>query len=303
MSGGRAVGSGMLGRVITMRRYAGPEDLRAMQSLTERVWTLGTYCHIGDQAWERTHIGGREAEWPTAIWEDGGQVVAWGWTFLPGGLHFLVDPARPELADEVLRWFDTVAETDERSITLLDKETHLRAALERQGYRLGDSTVHNDYMRRSLHDLPEPVVPQGFRVRHIEPGDLSRRVAVHHAAWEPSRVTEDSYRAAMETWPYRSTLDWAAEAEDGTFVASCLIWLDGRNRVGLIEPVGADPRFRRRGLARAVCLAALGAVRDAGADQAIVYPVRGLAKAAAAAPLYENLGFSSYARTLTYVRR
>ncbi|MFD8495501.1 GNAT family N-acetyltransferase [Amycolatopsis sp. NPDC059657] len=286
-----------------MRRYAGPEDLRAMQSLTERIWTLRSYCHIGDQAWERTHIAGREAEWPTALWEDDGQVVAWGWVFLPGGMHFIVDPARPGLADEVLRWFDEVAETNERSITLLDKETHLIAALERQGYQREDSPVYNDYMRRPLDDLPDPVVPQGFRVRHVQPEDLSRRVAVHHAAWHPSKVTEESYRTAMNTWPYRSTLDWVAEAEDGTFAASCLIWLDERNRVGELEPVGTDPRFRRRGLARAVCLAALHALRDAGADQAVVYPVRGLAKAAAAAPLYENLGFAGYGRTVTYVRR
>ncbi|SDY03373.1 Ribosomal protein S18 acetylase RimI [Amycolatopsis xylanica] len=302
MSGGQAVGCGMLGRMITMRRYAGPEDLRAMQSLTERIWSLDNYCHVGDQAWERTHIAGREALHPTALWEDGGEVVAWGWAFLPDGLHFLVDPARPELADEVLRWFDTVAESEARSITLLDRETHLRAALERQGYRLEDSPVYSDYMRLPLDDLPEPVAPQGFRLRHVEPGDLARRVAVHQAAWQPSKVTEESYRTAMGTWPYRSTLDWVAEAEDDTFAASCLIWLDERNRVGELEPVGTDPRFRRRGLARAVCLAALGALRDAGADQAVVYPVRGLAKAAAAAPLYEDLGFVPYGRTVTYVR-
>jgi hypothetical protein len=45
--------------------------------------------------------------------------------------------------------------------------------------------------------------------------DPARRVAVHRAAWHPSRVTVDSYRNVMAAWPYRATLDWVIEAPDG----------------------------------------------------------------------------------------
>ncbi len=79
----------------------------------------------------------------------------------------------------------------------------------------------------------------------------------------------------MAAWPYRADLDWIVEAPDGRFVANCLIWLDERNGVGELEPVGTDPQFRRKGLGRAVCLAAMHALRQAGGRQGFVYPVQG----------------------------
>lgn len=84
-------------------------------------------------------------------------------------------------------------------------------------------------------------------------------------------VTLSSYPAVMAAWPYRAELDWVAQGPDGRFAAYCLVWYDDRNGVGLIEPVGTDPRYRRRSLSRMVCLAALHALGEAGAA-AIVYP-------------------------------
>jgi GNAT superfamily N-acetyltransferase len=148
-----------------------------------------------------------------------------------------------------------------------------------------------------------PVLPAGFSVRSVRgEADLPGRVAVHRAVWAPSRVTEASYRAVMAAWPYRADLDWVVVAPDGTMAASCLIWLDEQNGVGELEPVGTDPGYRRQGLGRAVCLAALHALRRAGATQAVVYPVVGHPRSPAAGTLYDSLGFTPYGRTLTYTR-
>jgi ribosomal protein S18 acetylase RimI-like enzyme len=264
-----------------------------MQRLAQRIWSLSSHCHIGDLAWQRNQHTGREPDWPTALWEDGGEVVAWGWAELPGTLDLLVDPARPELAGEVLAWFADVAAPG--TVTVLDAETHVIAALQERGYTPRDSD-HYRYLVRTLNELPPPTLPDGFRARPVQAGDLAARVAVHRAAWHPSRVTEDSYQNVMASWPYRPGLDWVIEAPDGRFAASCLVWLDGHNGVGELEPVGTDPEFRRLGLAHAVCLAAMHALRDAGAGRAVVYPVH-------AVPLYAGLGFTQYARTHTYGRR
>ena len=132
--------------------------------------------------------------------------------------------------------------------------------------------------------------------------DLVRRVAVHQAAWPGTRVTEQSYRAVMAAWPYRPDLDLVAVAPDGSFAASCLSWLDEANGVGLIEPVGTDARFRRLGLARAVCLAALRALRAVGAREAVVYPVIGGSAHPGALALYRAMGFAGYARSVEFRR-
>ncbi|MEV7091969.1 GNAT family N-acetyltransferase [Amycolatopsis sp. NPDC051045] len=288
--------------VVKRRSYTGPADLRAMQSLAQRIWSKASSLHVEDLAWQRFQHAGREAEWPTVLWEAGGEVVAWGWISLPGELTLLVDPARPQLASEVLGWFEDTAPAAELAVTVLDAEKHVIAALERSGYALQESPVFQSYLSRLLVDLPEPVVPGGFTVRPVGPDDLARRVAVHRVVWHPSRVTESSYRTVMAAWPYRGRLDWVVEAPDGRFAAQCLIWLDDRNAVGELEPVGTLPEFRRTGLARAVCLAALHAAHHAGAREAVAYPVIGHPKSVGALPLYRDLGFRPYARTLTFTR-
>lgn len=282
-----------------MRPYAGPDDLRVMQGLTQRLWSHDSNTHIGDQAWQRFMHTGREAEWPTALWTRDGEIVAWGWVFLPGHLELLVDPARPDLAGEVLDWFGTVATDPARTVTVIDAQTHVITALTAHGYRPDQDAQPYAYLTHPLRDLPEPALPPGFTARSVRcQQDLDRRVAVHRAAWPNSRVTEDSYRNVMAAWPYRADLDWIVEAPDGEFAASCLIWLDDQNAVGELEPVGTGERFRARGLGRAVCLAAMHALRAAGGREAIVVSPDGWGSPS----LYPALGFRPYASTRTYRR-
>lgn len=273
------------------RQYTGPADLRAMQSLAERIWSPASHCHIGDLAWQRFEHVGREPAWRTRLWAADGQVVAWGWAEA-GHLSLLVDPAWPELAGSVLDW----ASPSEAMV--LDGEKHVIRALERRGFQVASDAPFHHYMSRSLAEVPSPALPDGFVARPAGSADVDRRVEVHRAAWHPSRVTFESYRNVMAAWPYRGSLDWVVEAPDRRFAAYCLIWLDAVNSVAELEPVGTDPAFRGMGLATAVCLAAMRAASEAGAEQAIVYPVDGYP----AVKLYQGLGFTPYARTFTYRR-
>jgi GNAT superfamily N-acetyltransferase len=104
----------------------------------------------------------------------------------------------------------------------------------------------------------------------------------------------------MSSWPYRPELDWVVEGPDGDFVATALIWLDELNGIGLVEPVGCAPAYRRRGLARAVNLAALQALRGFGVNKAMVCP-RGDDGYPEARKLYQNIGFRPGSRTVTFV--
>ncbi|GLZ37554.1 GNAT family N-acetyltransferase [Actinokineospora sp. NBRC 105648] len=266
--------------------------VRDLQALAQRIFSPASLCHVGDLAWQRFQHAGREAEWTTRVWERDGVVLAWGWVDAHG-LQLLVDPAFPYLAGAVLDEFPG------HSVPVLDSEVHVIAALVERGYRAQEGPF-SVYLAHPLTDLATPVLPDGFHARHVTPADLDRRVEVHRAAWHPSRVTAASYAALSAAWPYQATLDWVIEAPDGTFAASCLIWLDPVHRVAELEPVGTAPTHRRKGLARAVCLAAMRAARDAGAERAIVYPVVGDPRSVGALPLYLGLGFTQYGRCTTY---
>jgi GNAT superfamily N-acetyltransferase len=291
----QASNAGETGRVI-VTCYGGPRDLRAMQELAARVWTPRARWHVGDLAWGRTQHLGRESEWPTMLWRAERRTLAWGWIELPGHLSLVVDPDRAELAHDVLRGFEELVPRTERQVTVSSGEPHLVAALEERGYVRRQDGPFFVQMVRDLDGLPEPEPPAGFRLQKVR--DVRSRVAAHRAAFHPSRVTEESYAVVRKTWPYRWDLDWCAIAPDGSTAAYCLIWLDDR-KVALIEPVGTVPEHRRKGLAKAVCLAALHAARAAGAKQAVVAP-RGDDGYPVPARLYSGLGFRDTARSLTF---
>jgi len=299
-----------------------------MQDAVARTWTSEQRWHIGDLAWGRNALPDQEAGWATALWEDSdGAVRAWGWVELPGHLDLHVDPAWPELADEVLAWFEDVASggvangdvasgTD-RSANALDTEGHLIAAFKCAGYRPLPEAPFFRHCLIELDDaLANPHVPDGYRLRAVHADEAGARAAVHRAAWRPSRIgsmlvppvdlgdadssmTTESYRSVMSCWPYRRALDLVVETSGGAFVAQALGWLDEANRVGLLEPVGTDPRHVRRGLGAAVSLACLHAMRQAGATRAVVCP-RGDDAYPIARRLYFGLGFRPGARTVTY---
>jgi ribosomal protein S18 acetylase RimI-like enzyme len=150
-----------------------------------------------------------------------------------------------------------------------------------------------------------PRVPDGFRLRTVRgQEDLETRVAVHRAAFHPSRVTAESYRNVMRAYPYRADLDCVVEAPDGSFASYCLVWLDEAVGVGELEPVGTHPDYERRGLASAVCRFALGRLQALGASTAIV-SARGDNAYPAPKKLYESIGFRQRTRSQEYrkVRR
>jgi hypothetical protein len=85
------------------------------------------------------------------------------------------------------------------------------------------------HLRRSLGNLPEPTIPDGYTLRPVGgDSDADVRARVHRAAFSlpnlpVSKVTADSYLQVMHAWPYRAELDWLVEAPDGTPVSFCLI--------------------------------------------------------------------------------
>jgi ribosomal protein S18 acetylase RimI-like enzyme len=255
--------------------------------------------HVGDITWGLRQHEGREDEWKIRIWKDGDRTVAWSWLKADRGLlefDFVRD--RLDLLDEIL------ADPDARTTVTYEDDEEVLAALERNGFtEQRDAKVNRQgplthFNARDLPTAPEPApLPDGFRCRTVEPGDLAERVAIHRDVWAPSRVTEKSFAKVQASWPYRASLDCVVETSDGRFAAYCLIWPDDENGVGELEPVGVREEFRRRGLGAAVCNFALRRLYEEGGRQAIVYCVTD-----AACGLYESIGFRRHATLVGYSR-
>jgi L-amino acid N-acyltransferase YncA len=147
---------------------------------------------------------------------------------------------------------------------------------------------------------PDPAIPDGFALRHVQgPEDIERRVDVHRSAFASSRMTAGQYRNVMASRHYRSGLDWAAVAPTGEFASFCNIWLDQENALALLEPVGTADGYRKMGLAKATCRAAMRAAAQQGAETAVVLSEYDNASSLA---LYRSLGFRERGRGYRFTR-
>lgn len=194
---------------------------------------------------------------------------------------------------------------------MLDVNAELVAALRAADFAAApDDAPFSFHLRCELVKLGESSLPREFTVRAVEPDEVEPRVDVHRRAWSllpfaagllesRSRLTSDGYRQMMSTWPYRGELDCVVEAADGALVACACGWLDERNGVVELEPVGTVAEYRGRGLAGAACLGVLRAARELGARTGLVY-ARGDSAYPAPLRAYSKLGFVPYARTRTF---
>ncbi len=287
------------------RAYEGPADLRAMQTLAQRLWPGGPgRWHIGELAALPLARGPRPEAEDFALWEHEGTVV--GWAARPGDadgtmapLRLQLDPDHVELAPGVVGWAASAR------VVVTDAEQGLLDALRGLGYRQADDHPAVLQLRRRLTDLPTPQTPEGYWLRHVRgETDAEALAGVHHAAAGGSGTAPDDgaeeYRRAMSCWPYRPDLDWLAGLTAcGMAVAGCVGWLDETNRVVSLGPVATHPDHRQYGLARAAALAAMHAARRLGAIEATA---RVRADDPSARALHEALGFATAAREITLVR-
>ncbi|MFI5845533.1 GNAT family N-acetyltransferase [Catenuloplanes sp. NPDC051500] len=293
--------------VVERRDLNGPDDLDALQEFTRRTWTAVSRWHIGDIAWQFGQYDGPIPGTRTSLWLEDGRVLAavsaHGTERQDGAsLTFHADQARPDAADIALAW---VRETyPDPSVSILETEHHLAAALVRAGLRTDpDDDAPFFLAHRITLDEKLPAtdpLPGGATVRPVQDrAELPRRAALHREIWAPSTVSDERYRTLAGRPAYRMEFDTVVEDRDGTFVAYCLGWYDDTNRAGLLEPIGTLEPHRRRGLARAAILSTLHAFRTAGADTAIVYS-RGDDAYPVPRYVYPTVGFTPYARTRVY---
>jgi ribosomal protein S18 acetylase RimI-like enzyme len=307
---------------MTEFEFLTAEDIPLMQDLAQRVTArrpdqISAGASYGELAW----IWGKghrayASSWRRRFWRHGDEVVAWTWAFLPhrvrrgdgsvrevtgASLSYQVHPDHLDLVDEVIGWYDAVADGLERGVTPTDAEGFALQRWAAHGYRPDDTDDWTQLNQRDLADLEEPVLPAGFRFRTADQAGPEAAVQAHVDAWAPSSYTAESYAGVRQTAAYRGDLHVLVEAPDGTMAASAIMWFDEVNKTVEFEPVGTHPDYRRLGLGHAMMLHGMHRARDAGATHATVVclgaPVHPRARG-----LYYGVGFREISRDAPLVR-
>jgi mycothiol synthase len=271
---------------FTNRPYAGDADLQAMIGLlvavrpTERVVDYPSIVDL------REMLDTSEVQANTSLWEDGnGQLVSFA-IVRPtyGSLVFEIawQACDDDLVAQMVAWGvkrvrDAKPGAEELvSLQMSCRDDNLErvALLERLGFvRQEQYTLH---FARSLSDpIPEPQVPEGFGIRHVEgEHEAGALAALHCAAFGTENMTVEGRLSWMRTPDYDPELDLVAVAPDGTLAAYvfCSISeeenaLTGR-KDGYTDPVATHPAFQQRGLVRALLLTGFRLLKQRGVETA-----------------------------------
>ena len=230
------------------------------------------------------------------------------------GLFYLVSPSEEgeELEQEILSWACNRASHISRgkSITLrcrrVREDNPKRiSSLEWQGFRRDTNRQGLRMVRRLDVPLDKPLVPQGFKIRHLSGQDeVEAYVALVNSAI-PEATSVETHQRWIDTPEYISELDLIAVADDGTFAAFCQSYYDplevarSTRREGWTDPIGTAPSYRKKGLARAIILEALWRLKSRGIEDAVL----GVASSnEVARQLYESIGYRAIYRMHDYVK-
>lgn len=242
---------------------------------------LGATWHPGDVAWELRGAYGEGQ--PIRFWKREDQVLAVAWFVGPGQLWLEAAPSTEHLVTEIIDWGEDfvrrVSSADGPTLSVRANHADVRRieCLTRLGYRqAGPEAVQ--FERDLAGELPQADLPAGYSIRDGEGIDGERRAASHRTAWNDLRsigienassgLSAEIYESVRRSAVYRPELDLVVEDPEGRYVANCIRWADIRSGVGVFEPMGTDPEYRGRCLARVLIAEGMRRLRRLGHTQA-----------------------------------
>ncbi|MFF5518450.1 GNAT family N-acetyltransferase [Streptomyces coeruleorubidus] len=225
--------------------------------------------HPGDLGWFWRSGAEATAE-AVRTWSRGGRILAVGLLDGPGLLRLTIAPDAHRDGELARQLADDV--TDPERGVLPEGKVNIEAPmgallqelLSEEGWNTDEPWTP---LRR---DLTEPVRDPGVRIVAVGPEQAHVFVAVHRAAWDGSRFTDERWHAMAAGLPYADARCLVAYDGRGNAVAAVTVWSAGPGKPGLLEPMGVHREHRGHGYGRAISVAAAAALRELGSSSAIV---------------------------------
>lgn len=269
-------------RIRDFLKYSLFKDPSLKNWLIDR-WNFGRYfsqtMHGTFDTWPET----------VGIWEDeNGEIVAVvnsegevintkaGNAFLQLGNSNFSDGFLSELIDYA-----------ERNLALTtDEGTYINVFADEDAFQIQELLKERDY---TLLEWKDPMscldvsdcfkveLPEGFRIADAnEVSDWHKGFAHGRAFgyYKNDRPDDDMaelcYRALRNAPDYHPELDLSIIDMNGEIASFAGVWYDDMNKIGILEPVGTIPKYRRMGLAKAVVHAAINKAVEMGAKRIYV---------------------------------
>lgn len=138
----------------------------------------------------------------------------------------------------------------------------------KRGYKKAEYSETTSVM--SIEDIKDMKLPEGFTIKSgtdvsdVEKG-LAHAKAFGYVETEFVKVSPKGYEAMRQMPNYRPDLDLYVVVDSGEIASFCTMCYDDTNKIGILEPVGTIPNFRRMGLGHAVIYEAVKRIEKEGA--------------------------------------
>lgn len=231
------------------------------------------------------------------LWEEDGKLVGLAtyelelgelYIFISEGYEYL----RPEMLDYGEETLCKVNNEGKRELCVqaLSFKPDFQELLLSRGYTkryVEDITIY-DYSK----GIPEAKMPDGFKIITLDEAEDYQKV--NDAIWQgfdhEGSGDLNGYLLNMNAPHFRKDLAFIVEAENGDYCCYGSIWLDETHKLAYLEPLSTVPRYRRKGLAKALLYEAMGRTHKLGAT----YMVGGSRE------FYFDIGFESIYQTVWY---
>ena len=158
------------------------------------------------------------------------------------------------------------------------QKKYINLRIGRHNKRLQEYALDKGFERQNWNELTSVMqverkldinIPSRFEIldgNHVSENDKGVAHAKAFGYYE-SEISIDSkgcYKMLKKAPDYKSGLDLYMIAPDNQVAAFCTLWHDEINNIGILEPVGTLPEFRKIGLAKALIFKCMNSVYDKG---------------------------------------
>ncbi|MBU3128058.1 GNAT family N-acetyltransferase [Clostridium tagluense] len=275
---------------INFKKYEANDFLRVRDFLVDTFKTIGKGRNWRIERWNfsksmariMNEVSIEKWESTIGIWEQNRKIISVVSSEGEGSGEAFFHIGMKEFPQEIL---EEMFEFTEGNLTLeKDKKSIVQLRIP-EGYKQGeDLALSRKYIRTQSYETTSSFhidgtvdlnLPKGFSIKNghevsdMEKGKAHAR-AFGYVNTNYENISPLGYEALRQTPNYRVDLDLYVVSEANEIAAFCTMWYDNINKIGILEPVGTIPEFRKIGLGRNVIREATNRIAKEGAERVYV---------------------------------
>ncbi|MEJ6949982.1 GNAT family N-acetyltransferase [Natronospora cellulosivora (SeqCode)] len=199
-----------------------------------------------------------------------------------GGVFFQFGNAH--ISDNLLD--DMINYSEENLFSVSENKKFINFRVNQDKNRLRDILTKRNYKIQNWIDPVSSLIitrdyevklPKGFRIsdgreiNNYQKGFAHGRAFGYYNADTPDdNDAEKAFKSLRKAPDYNPVLDLSIVDQKNEIASFAIIWHDNLNQIGILEPVGTIPKYRRMGLGKAIIYEGINRIKKYGAKKVYV---------------------------------